>query len=539
MKLDRRQFLTTSAAGAALASAPAGPGWAADPPVRLSIDKFMQSPKRVDQLRTLFAEMRKKKASDPASYFFQGATHWFPNLGAASVAQRPDLKVLADMFNGDPKAKDMLGYWNQCTHNGVKTPADFLLWHRAYLYYFERHARATLGDASFAVPYWDYRKDAAASRRLPAIFLGDKLPAGGPNPLYPLGGLARSLNSATAALDEFDVDTDQCMGSNYYFTDSGLEGFGDSAGSAGSIDFGPHGTVHGGIGGWMGSVLTAGFDPVFWVHHANIDRLFNRWLAKKRYWSRSMAPQELTTWLGNTYTFFDAGGKLVSRPRSFFLDQKNLGYSYDSDPAMIIPLTLPPAAPMFAQAPGPNKALANVGSEVKGFFEKSAGSVAQPVQVSAAKGLALSVPLTVAPAAPGAPASGMVPLAMKSQDSGKHNFTVLELRDVKKAGELGGNYGVFVGPLANEAKDASSPAFVGRFSSFEAPEQGFTGKGVNYRFDITRQLSNAAVKNLESLTVRIVPMPSSKTIADVDRPGALVINQVEVKSLIGSMNPVK
>ena len=41
----------------------------------------------------------------------------------------------------------------------------------------------------------------------------------------------------------------------------------------------PHGDVHVGVGGWMGSVPTAAQDPIFWLHHCNIDRLWNRWLA--------------------------------------------------------------------------------------------------------------------------------------------------------------------------------------------------------------------------------------------------------------------
>jgi tyrosinase len=30
--------------------------------------------------------------------------------------------------------------------------------------------------------------------------------------------------------------------------------------------------------GWMGDFATAGLDPVFWLHHSNIDRLWQVWL---------------------------------------------------------------------------------------------------------------------------------------------------------------------------------------------------------------------------------------------------------------------
>jgi hypothetical protein len=40
---------------------------------------------------------------------------------------------------------------------------------------------------------------------------------------------------------------------------------------------GPHGTVHGLVGGQMGSVPRAGFDPIFYLHHCNVDRLWWNW----------------------------------------------------------------------------------------------------------------------------------------------------------------------------------------------------------------------------------------------------------------------
>jgi len=44
----------------------------------------------------------------------------------------------------------------------------------------------------------------------------------------------------------------------------------------------PHGNVHGTVGGTNGHmsyVPVAGFDPIFWLHHANVDRLFAIWQA--------------------------------------------------------------------------------------------------------------------------------------------------------------------------------------------------------------------------------------------------------------------
>ena len=65
-------------------------------------------------------------------------------------------------------------------------------------------------------------------------------------------------------------------------------------GERGLLENVPHGAVHTLVGndfdefgqlldaGWMGSFFTAGLDPIFWCHHANIDRLWEVWLAGRR-----------------------------------------------------------------------------------------------------------------------------------------------------------------------------------------------------------------------------------------------------------------
>jgi tyrosinase len=40
---------------------------------------------------------------------------------------------------------------------------------------------------------------------------------------------------------------------------------------------GPHGSVHGRVGGDMCCVPTASYDPIFFLHHANVDRIWATW----------------------------------------------------------------------------------------------------------------------------------------------------------------------------------------------------------------------------------------------------------------------
>ncbi|WP_442869378.1 tyrosinase family protein [Bradyrhizobium sp. CCBAU 11430] len=43
------------------------------------------------------------------------------------------------------------------------------------------------------------------------------------------------------------------------------------------LELDPHGAVHDLVGGDMGNIRASAKDPVFWVHHANIDRLWTVW----------------------------------------------------------------------------------------------------------------------------------------------------------------------------------------------------------------------------------------------------------------------
>lgn len=153
----------------------------------------------------------------------------------------------------------------------------FLPWHRAYILSFERICRELSGKADFALPYWNWTAD----RQFPAAFAaGDR----NSNP----------LNHTRPGIANMRL-TDDMVGPQVIsriFSSPDYEAFGSArprgqdssssqwqrrAGAKTELEFNPHDGVHQAIGGNMSVVDLSARDPIFFLHHANIDRLWTTW----------------------------------------------------------------------------------------------------------------------------------------------------------------------------------------------------------------------------------------------------------------------
>lgn len=194
----------------------------------------------------------------------------FPRIGQAQAT--PGMRMEWQEFKSSPQYGSFLDalrmmrantrqssasswkYWtnvhvNHCPHG----TAYFLAWHRGYLYHFERQLRTVTGNGNLTVPYWDYYRNP----RIPAEFLD---PARG-NPLY-VSRVGTSVYNALT-LSPFSSNV-------YNFQRGTANAFEDLIESA------PHNPVHNLIGNQM-ATLQSPMDPIFYLHHANIDRLWHAW----------------------------------------------------------------------------------------------------------------------------------------------------------------------------------------------------------------------------------------------------------------------
>jgi tyrosinase len=277
--LDRRAFLRTAAA---LAASTLVPACSCTPPrTRQNVYCLAPDDPVLNAYRAAIVKMRALPATDPLSWSAQAAIH-------GTLAPLPGM-----------------------IHDVCQHGTDFFLsWHRMYLYYFERIVRKMSGDPDFALPYWGYSP--TGKRSLPEPFRVPADPAA--NPLFTTERVT-SVN-AGADLNASTVDAGFALASPIF------------AGFSSSLEGTPHGVVHtsvGGFTGWMSAFETAALDPIFWLHHANIDRLWEVWLGLGAGNSNPTDP----TWLGTSFDFYDENGTTVSLTGQQVVDTaRQLGYVY-------------------------------------------------------------------------------------------------------------------------------------------------------------------------------------------------------------------
>uniref|UniRef100_A0A8D3B574 Tyrosinase n=1 Tax=Scophthalmus maximus TaxID=52904 RepID=A0A8D3B574_SCOMX len=243
----------------------------------------------------------------------------------------------------------------------------FLPWHRVYLLHWEREIRRLSGDADFSIPYWDWR-DARGCDVCTDELMGAR---GGPDPALlspgsvfsswrvlcsraqdyndggvlcdatqegPLrrnpGGHNRNVTERlpTSAEVEFTLGlTDYDAGAmdrsaNMSFRNT-MEGFGDPRTGLGSSSRRyMHAAVHVFMNGSMSSVQGSANDPIFLLHHAFVDSIYEEWLRRHRP-SPSQYPESNAP-IGHNGGYHMVPFLPLHRNREFFISSKELGYEY-------------------------------------------------------------------------------------------------------------------------------------------------------------------------------------------------------------------
>lgn len=217
--------------------------------------------------------------------------------------------------------------FNKCPHGNWY----FLPWHRSYVRMYEVAARALTGNADFAMPYWDWTEQPD----FPAAF-GDAEFDGQPNPLYLTGRLLETgdaisptvtgpmvLDAIYASQTYEEFGSSRAIGQNSTDPSWIMQG-----GTQGLLEFNPHNNVHCDVAGPFMCSGASPQDPIFQMHHCNIDRIWDEWN-----W-RGNANSGDPLWLNMSFTdhFFDPNGAAYTDVVNQLLEVEPLGYTYRPAP---------------------------------------------------------------------------------------------------------------------------------------------------------------------------------------------------------------
>ncbi|KAK4398239.1 (+)-larreatricin hydroxylase, chloroplastic [Sesamum angolense] len=187
----------------------------------------------------------------------------------------------------------------------------FFPFHRWYLYFYERILGKLIGDPTFALPFWNW--DNPKGMTMPPMFVDPR------SALYDEKRNPASLPPAVVDLGNTKPSRE-----------------GGKPDGAGSSERGSHTSVHIWVGDPrqptledLGNFYSAGRDPLFYCHHANVDRMWTLW---QYFLPSNKVPDKRITdpdFLNAAFLFYDENAQLVRVTVKDCLDNLRMGYDFE------------------------------------------------------------------------------------------------------------------------------------------------------------------------------------------------------------------
>jgi hypothetical protein len=357
MGISRRKFVGLASAGAVV---PFSQWWSqnasaqTEQPFKRASAHSPAGKRALASYRKAVAEMERLSRTDPKNpigWTFQYKIHQFPDNfddlrpqpAQLAAAKRAELDRIFGA--GTPERALAARILGTCHAREDAGGDEFWPWHRMYVFFFERICRKLSQDPTFALPYWNYHDPAA--RTVPEELR------------IPVGKAANALWHERRPSLNAGQPIPASRLSFGYLTEN------DFFGAQKAVNNRPHGTVHTYAGKqsetpgaptydmlWVG---TSPRDPIFWLHHCEIDRAWEQWLSANH--SNPADP----AWLENRndpekgFLFMDENGQPVHLTNAEVLAttriKGHLGYVYDPPPT-------PPPAPVVVSSRQPSRNIA-------------------------------------------------------------------------------------------------------------------------------------------------------------------------------------
>jgi len=489
--------------------------------VRMNWQTFAQDPTRVQSLRNAVAVMKSRNTADPKSAEYRGSWDYWGAMhgyfGTTSVfgtveeakisyTQGGGDPLLLPLFNGvtDMTPPDAIAtqVWGQCQHG---TPW-FFAWHRLYLYYFEQVLQKAANDPNLFLPYWDYTDPSQLA--MPGAYSSANYVDGqGHVEVNALNEPRRTPGWNTPGgnlLDAVATNINDALKDRGYFVyQSDIEG-------------NVHGYVHCTVvpcpGVDMGAVGYSANDPIFWAHHANIDRMWDCWT------SLGNANPTNAQFLNKTFSFVDADGNLVTNAVADLFNGK-IKFNYVYQQASNC------ARPTIAEeVPQPSATMSPAA------LESAREKLESPAVLANVKNHAINAEvtrkrLTLA----GGALESIRALAVRGNEAVPVE-TELVLRNIKFDAHPGSQFNV----ILERRDDPSKRARVGVLSFFMSTKahEGHTG-AIERTFDVTDELRQLAVSGGDLKDVNVVFEATTgragATEAPFDADAKLTVGEIELR----------
>jgi tyrosinase len=471
--ISRRALMGAGAFGAGLMSSP----FFLRPAQAATLTRYDITTAKGQEMLKIYAGAVKTMMTTPEAetrgWMFQWYTH-------AVRGDRNKAGEITRVYGNNSSAPKSLAQaaWSTCEPHFNFSHVDYFLpWHRMYVLCLEQIVQAVAKRPDFSLPYWNYTD--ASQRAMPEQFRKKDDPTWGA--LYrpdrwPGANAGTPVDQVPPYKAPLNLD---CMKLPNY----------PNGGFCSSLNNAPHGSLHVDVGNSQGMSVPqwAANDPVFWVHHSNIDRIWASW---NKAGGKNPA-------MSGSYSFAGGDGKEVKLDVGKFMnaDTSVHGYVYDTY------LPRPPGSIAFPKA---NNLVAFA---LHAASPRSSGPItlgAAATTVTLASAAAAPAPNNIAPEN-----ANRLPAELKALP-GNRQF-VLRLENVTANAEPGISYDVYYGLAPGQQPSHESPAFVGTLSLFGVAKMAdmpgmADAPGQTFSFVVTQPVQQAlnGAANAAS-TVTLVP----------------------------------
>ncbi|XP_042021087.1 polyphenol oxidase I, chloroplastic-like [Salvia splendens] len=381
------------------------------------------------------------------------------------------------------------GPYDQPDHPGLDLQVHnswlFFPFHRWYLYFFERILGSLIDDPTFAIPYWNW--DNPRGMFMPEMFTFPGTPAydanrdpshipTGTNPVVtlnvgstvtdPVQIISNNLTQMYNEMIGTPASATDFMGQPYRDGDAphGFSGGGTS-------EQGSHTAIHVWVGDPnneynedMGNFYSAGRDPLFYCHHANVDRMWTLWKDIPADYSKEITDPDF---LKSAFMFYDKNKNLVRVTVADALDYKRMGYEYE-----------PSNTPWMNYRPQQRLVPANLES-----LSKTAQTVAK------------LFPLTL---------NNTVKVIVPKPATGKADETLVIENIVTDNTKLV-KFGVFINDEDDKPEEVDRAEYAGSFTQLPHRVKAKQSTG-NLRLNLKELYENINIADDKSVVVTIVPI---------------------------------